>query len=146
MTNEQLFEDLKQYIDGRISQTEMSVGGRIDKLENRFDTLENRFDTLENRFDTLENGFDTLENRFDTLENRFDNLENRLDNVEREVGYLTIKVKQLNHEVTELKTITLDGFGAAASASGNMIDITDNHEKRITKLELGSKVKHPVVA
>jgi predicted nucleic acid-binding Zn-ribbon protein len=47
MTNEQLFDDLKQFIATTVSQQTADLGQRIDGVEQRLDTIETKMATKE---------------------------------------------------------------------------------------------------
>lgn len=49
MTNEQLLEDLKRYIDGRLAQTESRLNGRIDDVETRLKGIDARLLNVESK-------------------------------------------------------------------------------------------------
>lgn len=53
MTNEQLLEDLKQYIDGRLAQTETRLDARIDGVETKLIKHDQEFEDLNAKMDTI---------------------------------------------------------------------------------------------
>lgn len=65
--DENILNDLKQFIAGTVSQQTAEIRQDFTRLEWRFDGLEQRFDGLEKRFDGLEKRFDGLEHKVDDL-------------------------------------------------------------------------------
>lgn len=81
MTNEQLFEDLRQLIEARASATEKYLEQRIDKVEQRVATKED-LKALEQRIDAK---FDTV---LDAVGERFDALDGTAKDHERRITRL----------------------------------------------------------
>ncbi|TAH33863.1 hypothetical protein EYC58_00265 [Candidatus Saccharibacteria bacterium] len=67
MTNEELFEDLKQFIDGRFSQQDARIDARFAQQDQKFENLENKLQNLEGKFENLEGKFQNFEGKFDEL-------------------------------------------------------------------------------
>jgi hypothetical protein len=55
--NSALLDDLKQFIDTRLSQFEIRMDERFEAVDARFEAVDSRFEKLEKKFD---DGFDTL--------------------------------------------------------------------------------------
>lgn len=55
-----LFDDLKQFIQVTVGQSEERLSQRIDGLDGRMDGLSGRMDLLDGRMDRLENGLHEL--------------------------------------------------------------------------------------
>ena len=68
MTNEELFEDLKQFIDAKISQATAGLATK-DEMNARFDEVDTRFKEIDNRFNKVDERFDDLEIRFNEIQN-----------------------------------------------------------------------------
>lgn len=71
--NDDIIQDLKQFITTTVSQTERRLGGRMDNLEQKFDNLERKVDNLELKVDQ---GFADVAELIDT----------RVEPVEQEVA------------------------------------------------------------
>jgi hypothetical protein len=90
MTNEELFDDLKQFIDGRQSQLEERLGARIDGVEQsltqRMDGLEAKMVTKQDLEATerriLQSVGDTMSQANDATDTRRDDHEKRLRRLE----------------------------------------------------------------
>jgi hypothetical protein len=66
MTNEELFTDLKQFIEATVSQQTAHLDSRADGLEQRIDHVEQnlgaRIDTLDEKIDTIQDAIaDTVQ-------------------------------------------------------------------------------------
>ena len=60
MTNEELFQDLKQFISVTLSQQLSGIETSIDKLDNRMDKIDNRMEHLETKIDDVDAKVDTI--------------------------------------------------------------------------------------
>jgi uncharacterized coiled-coil protein SlyX len=94
-TNEELFDDLKQFISATVSQSEARLSGRMDSLENRIDGVESRMTTKEDLMaveqrlsrkiddvqaaigDAIQEGNEATDKRVDDHEQRLRRLEHR---------------------------------------------------------------------
>jgi len=61
MTNEQLLDDLKQFIDATVSQHTAELAMRIDGVEQRIGGLDRRINGLEQRIDILDQKIDQVQ-------------------------------------------------------------------------------------
>lgn len=64
MTTKELFEDMKQYIDGKFAMQDISLNVRFSAIDDRFDAMDSRFDAMDDRFDAMDERFDTMDQRF----------------------------------------------------------------------------------
>ncbi len=64
MTNEQLLEDLKQYIDGRLTQSETLLRSEMNE---RFDEVDKRFEDVDKRFGDVDKRFEDVDAKLDTI-------------------------------------------------------------------------------
>jgi chromosome segregation ATPase len=100
-------------IDGRITEVESRLSGRLARLEERFDGLETRFSRLEERFSKLETRLSGLEERFDGLETRLGRLEDRFDGLEKRVDGVERAVHDLSQQLYTTVLPILIGATAA---------------------------------
>ena len=77
MTNEELFADLKQFIEATVSQQTAHLDGRIDGLEKRVTDVEQR---LTARIDTVDEKIDVIQ---DAIADTVQDHETRLRRLER---------------------------------------------------------------
>lgn len=81
MTNEELFDDLKQFIDGRQAQLEERLSARIDGLEAKMVTKQDLEATerriLQSVGDAMSQANDATDTRLDDHEKRLRRLEHR---------------------------------------------------------------------
>ncbi|MGY6655509.1 hypothetical protein ACXIZN_25445 [Amycolatopsis sp. TRM77291] len=109
MTNEQLFEDLKQFVTTTVSQSEERLGGRMDErfagvdkclntMDRRFDNIDNRFDAMDNRFDAVDRRFDAVDERLDAMDQRFNDIDEQLDEIQNAVGSELVKMETAVHD------------------------------------------------
>lgn len=81
MTNEELFDDLKHFIDGRQAQLEERLGARIDGIEAKMVTKQDLEATerriLEAVGDTMSQANDAVDKQLDDHEKRLRRLEHR---------------------------------------------------------------------
>jgi peptidoglycan hydrolase CwlO-like protein len=61
MTQEELFEDLKQFVTSTVSQSEERIMTHVDKLDGRIDTLSARIDSLSERIDSVDEKLDIIQ-------------------------------------------------------------------------------------
>ena len=54
ITNDELLEDLKQFINAKVDGVETRLGNRIDRVESRLDGVESRLDGVESRLKAVE--------------------------------------------------------------------------------------------
>ena len=114
ITNDELLEDLKQFINAKVDGVETRLGNRIDRVESRLDGVESRLDGVESRLDGVES-------RLDGVESRLGVVESRLKAVEEDL-----------HEVKLTQNEILDTLGT------EIVDIhetQEDHAVRIAKLE-----------
>ncbi|TMQ91735.1 hypothetical protein ETD83_29475 [Actinomadura soli] len=62
MTNEELFNDLKQFIEATVSQHVSGVERRLDGVDRRIEGVERRLDGVERRFDITDEKLDEIQN------------------------------------------------------------------------------------
>ena len=61
ITNDELLEDLKQFINAKVDGVETRLGNRIDRVESRLDGVESRLDGVESRLDGVESRLKAVE-------------------------------------------------------------------------------------
>ncbi len=66
MTNDQL-EDLKQFIDSRISQSEALTERKLESMDVRLGSVENRLGSVENRLGSVEHRLGSVEQNLESL-------------------------------------------------------------------------------
>lgn len=89
MTNEQLFEDLKQFITTTVSQSEKRLGGRMDE----------RFARVDKRLDAMDRRFDAVDERLDSMDQRFNDIDEQLDEIQNAVGSELVKMETAVHDL-----------------------------------------------
>ncbi|WP_073845064.1 hypothetical protein [Amycolatopsis sp. CB00013] len=104
MTNEQLFEDLKQFVTTTVSQSEQRLGDRLDGMDKRFDSIDNRLDTIDRRFDAVDD-------RLDAMDQRFNDIDEQLDEIQNAVGSELAKMETAVHDL-DRRVRRLDGQAA----------------------------------
>ena len=81
--NDQQLEDLKDFIDGRISQLETRYDNRVDGLESRIDGLDGRIGKLEIKLEELRkemiDGFTGVGEAIDEINKHFDKRISKLE-------------------------------------------------------------------
>lgn len=77
MTNEELFADLKQFIEATVSQQAAHLDSRIDGLEQRIDRVEQ---SLSGRIDSLDEKIDVIQ---DAVADTVQDHDQRLRRLER---------------------------------------------------------------
>jgi len=74
--NDGQFDDLKQFIETTVGQTEMRLTRRLDGLEGRLDGVEGRLEGMERRLESLEHkvddGFAAIGNAVEQIHHRID--------------------------------------------------------------------------
>ncbi len=83
MTNEELFTDLKQFIEATVSQQTAQLDGRIDGIDQRMDRFDQRMDRFDQRFDTLDEKIDTIH---DAVADTVQDHEQRLGRLEQQIA------------------------------------------------------------
>lgn len=91
MTNEQLFDDLKQYIDTSMSQqsaqiydVEQRLNARIEGLDRRVDGIDQRIDSLDEKLDLIQDAIaETLTQANATTAATLHDHDQRLSRLER---------------------------------------------------------------
>ena len=68
ITNDELLEDLKQFINAKVDGVETRLGNRIDRVESRLDGVESRLDGVESRLDGVESRLGVVESRLKAVE------------------------------------------------------------------------------
>jgi predicted nuclease with TOPRIM domain len=87
MTNQELFEDLKQYIDGRFNQ-----------VEDRFEKIDARFEQIDAKFGQIDAKFDQIDARFDKLDAKIDSLRTELiDGMNQQTETIVRHIDSLEH-------------------------------------------------
>ena len=61
ITNDELLEDLKQFINAKVDGVETRLGNRIDRVESRLDGVESRLDGVESRLGVVESRLKAVE-------------------------------------------------------------------------------------
>ncbi len=61
MTNEELFEDLKQFIDSRISQSEARTDKRFEGVDEKFEGIDDKFEGVDKKFEKIEKKLDQIQ-------------------------------------------------------------------------------------
>lgn len=61
MTNEELFTDLKQFIQATVRQEIAPLAERIDKMDARLGKMDTRMDKMDARFDHLDAKLDQIQ-------------------------------------------------------------------------------------
>jgi tetrahydromethanopterin S-methyltransferase subunit G len=88
MSNEELFEDLKQFIDAKFSQELAHVATKDDVA-----AVGERVDQLGERIDGVERRLDGVEHRLDGVDGRFDDLDEKLNEILNAVGERFVRVE-----------------------------------------------------
>lgn len=83
MTNEELFDDLKQLITAQNSQLEERLSVRIDGLDQRIDGLDQRVDGLGQRVDNLDRRIDGLDQ---AVRSGFETVDVKLNEIQNAIG------------------------------------------------------------
>lgn len=93
MTNEELFADLKQFIEATVSQQTAHLDNRIDGVEKRMDTMEATLATkddiqqLDQKLDAVQDAIaDTLTHTTETTDATLQDHEHRLQRLEHKAA------------------------------------------------------------
>ncbi|MCR6484003.1 hypothetical protein M8542_14355 [Amycolatopsis sp. OK19-0408] len=63
MTNEQLLDDLKQYVSTTVSQATADLKNELkDEMNKRFDSMDKRLDRMDERFDDIDGQLNEIQN------------------------------------------------------------------------------------
>jgi flagellar capping protein FliD len=76
MTNEELLQDLKQFVAATVSQSAADIKSDMNK----------RFEAVDNRFGSIDRRFDAMDKRFDDVYQRFDDIDDQLNEIQNAVG------------------------------------------------------------
>ncbi len=72
--NDEIIQDLKQFIASTVSQQTSELGRRLDGVDMKLDKVEQRLDGVEQRLDGVEQRLDGVEQRLDGVESKIDDL------------------------------------------------------------------------
>lgn len=89
--NEEVIQDLKQFIQAITSQSEQRMMERMDGMDRRFEQIDRRFDQIDQRFEDIIDGMnqqtETIIDHFDNANTsssaRIDDHEERISRLER---------------------------------------------------------------
>ncbi len=65
--NDEIIQDLKQFIASTVSQQTSELGRRLDGVDMKLDKVEQRLDGVEQRLDGVEQRLDGVESKIDDL-------------------------------------------------------------------------------
>jgi ribosome-associated translation inhibitor RaiA len=88
MKNDDQFDDLKQFIEATVSQSEARVTHALTKtIDEKIDRLDKKLSTkMDDGFAGVEEAIEGIHTILDKHENRHDKAETRLDRLERQVA------------------------------------------------------------
>ena len=105
----------------------------LQLLLNKFGDFENKLSTLENnmntKFDNLQGQINNLDDKFDT---KFDNLQGQINSLDDKFDNLQQQVDTISNEVVKTRLILENTTNRNINL---LVEVHDNHEVRITKLE-----------